>query len=389
MIAPTIPSQPLLEVGETLRKPEPLDGAAFERALYVRQLGEYFAALPSSMFFSVIGALMALAMLASTGDLTRGLYWFSYSVAVMMFRLYTMFKFRRATEDARASPVLRRLTLLSIALSGAQWGLIGSVLYPPVGLDSYRELFSVLVVVSYVGGAISPLAPIRGAHAVYTVLASVPLTLWIFFMRDGIHWLPGLMSAFFFLSAIYLGHKQHRAAVERLRLNLESEAFLADLDASKGLLGQQNNELKNRAEIIRRGQQEARRRADMLSSHLRRTLLPVIDCDARFCVTDLNEAAHAMLGYSLKEVYGNNLGEVLFPPDRRASISPFLEKLFRDQTATMIEMPAITKLGQRVPVRLYVTPIFSEDHAPIRVSVIVTEAYTALDYKGQDRRLSA
>ena len=127
----------------------------------------------------------------------------------------------------------------------------------------------------------------------------------------------------------------------------------------------------------------------MLSSHLRRTLLPVIDCDARFCVTDLNEAAHAMLGYSLKEVYGNNLGEVLFPPDRRASISPFLEKLFRDQTATMIEMPAITKLGQRVPVRLYVTPIFSEDHAPIRVSVIVTEAYTALDYKGQDRRLSA
>lgn len=358
--------------------------ASFARALHEKALLEYFAAMPSSLFFSFVGSVMALAMLVSTGDTTRGLYWFAYGLAVLALRLWIMITHQRAPAADKAAPRWRNLILFATLLAGIQWGLIGSLLYPPVGLDSYREVFSMLVVVSYVGGAVSPFAPIRGAHAVYTLAASIPTTLWIFFLRDGVHGLPGFMACFFFTAAIYLGHKQHRATVERLRLDLESDAYLEELNASNGLLGQKNTELQNRAEFIRRGQQEARRRADMLSSHLRRTLLPVIDCDARFCVTDLNEAAHNMLGYSLKEVYGNNLGEVLFPPERRASIGPFLEKLFREQTATMIDMSTVTKLGQRIPVRLYVTPIFSEDHTPLRVAVIVTEAYTAADFQSSE-----
>lgn len=359
---------------------EAIGRSAFAHALYLRQVHEFFSLMPTSLIFSFVGTLLAFAMLATTGDITAGLIWFAFGFAVLLYRVTVTLTYRRAHEAERNARNWPRLILLGNVLAGLQWGCLGSVLFPAMGQEPYRELFSLLVIVSYTGGAVTQFAPVRGAHAAFTLPAVLPTVIWIFFLRDGVHWLPGLMTSFFFGAALFLGHKQHLATAERLRLDLESEAYLAELNASNGLLDQKNLELQNRSDAIKRGQQEARRRADMLSSHFRRTLLPVIDCDARFCITDLNEAAHTMLGFSLKEVYGNNLGEVLFPLDRRASIAPFLDKLFRDLKPTVIDMSVITKSSQRIPVRLYVTPIVAEDRTPLRVAVILTEAYSENDY---------
>ena len=99
-----------------------------------------------------------------------------------------------------------------------------------------------------------------------------------------------------------------------------------------------------------------------------------------------NDAAEALLGYRATEVAGDNMGELLFPDERRANIGTYVHKLFRDKQPSMIEFPALARDGQKIPVRYYVTPIFGDDREPLRISVIIIESYVE---QGVRRRRAA
>jgi PAS domain S-box-containing protein len=197
------------------------------------------------------------------------------------------------------------------------------------------------------------------------------------------------MAIFFVFTVLFFAQKQHRAATQRLTYELENEALLARLNNTNSELGMKNRELKYRTEIVSRAQLEARRRANILASHVERTLLPVIECDRNFCVIEWNEAARITLGYSADEARGCNLGILLFPDDRHAGIKPFVEKLFRNNLPTTVDTALVTKTGQPIPVRLFVTPIVNDDETPLRIAVIVTEAYGSAERQNDHRPISA
>ena len=169
--------------------------------------------------------------------------------------------------------------------------------------------------------------------------------------------------------------------VERLRYELENQALLARLSAYNNELDHQNVELKSRTDAVLRSGEEARRQADVLASHVQQTLLPVITCTPEFLIVEWNHAAEALLGYRASEVVGDNMGELLFPDERRANIALYLQKLFRDKQPSMIEFPAVARDGQKIPVRYYVTPIFGEQGESLRISVIIIESYAEPDLR--------
>ena len=341
--------------------------------LLARQVEELYDAAPTAVAFSFVGSIIALAVLAQTGDFGRGLYWFAYSIFVLLIRGATVWTYRQQAKPVGDAGIWARLIVVGNFLAGVQWGLLGTVLFSST--DIYRELFTIMVIVGFVGGSVTPFAPVKWAHPALSVPAAVPSVIYIFFIHGGIQWLPGIMALFFIFTVIFFGLRHHHTVTKRLIVELRYKALLASLGESNSQLGHQNDELKYRTEMVKRAQLQASSSASILASHVDRTLLPVIECDANFAVVNWNGAASHVLGYGADEARGRNLGELLFPPERQANIRAFIDKLFRDDKPTTIDMFAITRTGQRIPVRFYVTPIMAEDRTPLHIAVIITDAY--------------
>jgi PAS domain S-box-containing protein len=345
-------------------------------ALYRRQVQEAYASLQLSASISLFAAALTLLVLGNTGDLKAGLYWFLYACAVFVFRFAAASRFQASKRDDSAFPsskIWETLLILGNILVGLQWGMLGTLLFNSI--DIHRQMFIVLVIVSYVGSAMVPFNSLKWAHPALAIPAAIPPTVYIFFMMGGTAWVSGTMALFFIVGMLWMAYPMHKRVVERLSYELENQALLERLSAYNNELDHQNIELKSRTDAVLRSGEEARRQADVLASHVQQTLLPVITCTPEFRIVEWNDAAEALLGYRATEVVGDNMGELLFPDERRANIGPYLHKLFRDKAPSMIEFPAVARDGQKIPVRYYVTPIFGEGGEPLRISVIIIESY--------------
>ncbi len=359
---------------------QPMSGVDPKRLL-ARQVEELYDAAPAAVMFSFVGAVITLALLAQTGDIGRGLYWFAFSILILFMRGGTVWFYFRQPQPVKDGEIWAKLIVAGNFLAGVQWGLLGTVLFSSDNI--YRELFTIMVIVGFVGGSVTPFAPVKWAHPALSVPAALPSVIYIFFVQDGIQWLPGIMALFFTFTVIFFGLRHHRTVTARLIVELRYKALLASLGNSNSQLGQENDALKYRTEMVKRAQLQASSSAAILSSHVERTLLPVIECDANFAVVSWNAAASHVLGYGADEARGRNLGELLFPPERQANIRAFIDKLFRDDRPTTIEMFAITRTGQRIPARFYVTPIVAEDRTPLRIAVIITDAYAEANHRSR------
>ncbi len=349
--------------------------------LLARQVEELYDAAPTAVVFSFIGSVITLGLLGQTGDLGRGLFWFAYSILVLLLRGTTCWLYTQQRKPVTDGRVWANLIVIGNLLAGIQWGLLGTVLFSSA--DVYRELFTIMVIVGFVGGSVTPFAPVKWAHPALSIPAALPSVIYIFFMDGGIQWLAGSMALFFVFCVIFFGFRHHRTVTNRLIVELRYKDLVARMGDSNFQLDQENNELKYRSEMVKRAQQQASSSAAILSSHVERTLLPVIECDANFNILSWNGAAVHVLGYGVDEARGRNLGELLFPPERQTNIRAFIDKLFRDDKATTIDMFAITRTGQRLPVRFYVTPIMAEDRTPLRIAVIITDAYTESSHRSR------
>jgi PAS domain S-box-containing protein len=345
-------------------------------ALYRRQVQEAYASLKLSASISLFAAALTLMVLGNSGDLEAGLYWFGYACAVFVFRFTAASRFQSFKLNDPAFPGSRTweaMLILGNVLVGLQWGMLGTLLFNSI--DIHRQMFIVLVIVSYVGSAMVPFNSLRWAHPALAIPAAIPPTIYIFFMLGGTAWISGTMALFFIIAMLCMAYPMHKRVVERLRYELENQALLERLSAYNNELDHQNIELKSRTDAVLRSGEEARRQADVLASHVQQTLLPVITCTPEFRIVEWNDAAEALLGYRATEVVGDNMGELLFPDERRGNIGPYLHKLFRDKQPSMIEFPALARDGQKIPVRYYVTPIFGEAGESLRISVIIIESY--------------
>jgi PAS domain S-box-containing protein len=343
------------------------------KLLLARQVEELYDAAPTAVIFSFVGAIITLAVLAQTGDLARGIYWFAFSTFVLLIRGTTLWRYRQQPQPVADGRPWANAMVAGNFLAGIQWGILGTVLF--ASTDIYRELFTIMMIVGLVGGSVTPFAPVKWAHPAVSIPSALPSIVYIFFIHGGVQWLPGTMALFFMFTVIFFGLRHHHTVTNRLIVELRYKALLASMGESNSQLGHLNSELKYRSEIVKRAQLKASSSAAILARHVDRTLLPVIECDAHFVVVNWNAAAAHVLGYGAGEARGRNLGELLFPPERQANIRAFIDKLFRDDKPTTIDMFAVTRSGQRIPVRFYVTPIMSEEGTPLRIAVIVTDAY--------------
>ncbi len=341
----------------------------FRRRLLLKQVAELFFFTPAAISFSFIGSIVTVAVFYDTGELQKGLWWFVLATIVMFFRTVVTYAYRTQKKPVAHPEKWATLMIVGNIFAGIQWGLIGTLLFPAA--HNYRELFTVLAITSYVAGSITAFSPVKWAHLAFAIPASIPPAIYIFFMRDGMNFLSGGMALFFIFCVLYFSHKQHQIVEHRLKVELKNEDLLARSLESNSSLSISHSELRFKTENERRALRESNSRVALLGTHVARTLVPIAECDRDSNVLEWNAAAESLFGVRFKELKGQPLTSLL-PTENYAENKLAIKKLLAENHATSVDTILRTSHGERIGMRLFFTPIQSDDGNPVRTAIIMT-----------------
>ncbi|HSW84792.1 MAG TPA: hypothetical protein VLH12_15015 [Usitatibacter sp.] len=173
----------------------PIAGTSWpEPRLRALQVEEIYRFAPTATAFSYFGALVTLGILIASGDIARGAVWFFWATAVTCFRCVCIVSYRRRAGDSDPQ-AWARLVVAANFLAGVQWGVLGTLLFPQA--PGYLQLFTLMVIICFVAGSVTAYSAVKGAHEALSIPATIPTTLYIFFVYEGQHFYAGALALFF------------------------------------------------------------------------------------------------------------------------------------------------------------------------------------------------
>ncbi len=333
------------------------------KRLRALQVDEIYRFAPTAAAYSYFGALLTLGVLIDIGDIGRGALWFLWATAVTFFRSICIVSYRRRPPESDPEP-WARLVILANFLAGVQWGILGTVLFPDGQV--YLQLFTLMVIICFVAGAVTAYAPVRGAHEALAIPAAIPTAFNLFFVQTGPHWYAGVLAIFFCFTILYYASKLTRNMEEAFQLQIERDDLLALTELLNEKLERENRDLAHRAAVRGASVESARERADRLEALFERSALPQIECDAAGNVIVCNPAAEKLFGLRHDEVAGRSLTTLLAVPESDVKSLAFAPH------AEIFEVEARARDGVRVPCRASFTPLPQVEGRPPGFGVVLT-----------------
>jgi PAS domain S-box-containing protein len=330
------------------------------RALQVDELYKY---APMAAGYSYFGALLTLGVLIETGDIGRGAVWFLWATAVTFFRCVSIIAYRRR-NPASDPEAWGRLVVAANFLAGVQWGVLGTLLFPPS--QAYLQLFTLMVIICFVAGSVTAYAAVRGAHEALSIPAAIPTAIYLFFVQSGLHWYAGTMALFFCFTIIYYAGKLNRDKEEAFLLEIERDDLLTLTGVLNQKLERENRELAHRVAVRGMSVESARERAERLEAVFEQSPLPQIQCDANANVLMCNPAAERLFGKRLAHLAGRPLSTLLALTDIEA------KRLAAGSRAASIEAEAHARDGHRVHCTASITPFPSIAGRPPGFDVVLS-----------------
>jgi PAS domain S-box-containing protein len=326
----------------------PTGGKWPEPRLRALQVDELYRLAPTAAGFSYFGALLTLGVLIETGDIGRGSVWFLWATAVTFLRFLTVVAYRRRPRDSDPN-AWAHLVIAGNLLAGVQWGILGTLLFPEA--HGYRQLFTIMVIVCFVGGSLTPYASIKWAHEALSIPATVPTAINLFFVQGGIHWFAGAMALFFCFAIVYYARKLNAHIEGRFRLQIERDALMELTTLLNEKLERENKELAHRAAVRGLSVESARERAGRLETLFEHSPLPQLECDAAGKVLTLNLAAERLFDRRHEDLVGKPFASLLTGP--YAASKAFAGA----QEAISIEVEVVGAGGAAIPCTASFTPI--------------------------------
>ncbi len=330
------------------------------RALQVEEFYRYAPLMTAASFF---GALLTLGVLIENNDIGRGAVWFLWATAVTFFRSICIVSYRRRNPESDPE-AWGRLMIAANLLAGVQWGLLGTLLFPDSA--GYLQLFILMVIVCFVGGSVTGYAALKGAHEALSIPATIPSTIYIFFVQSGVHLYAGTMALFFSLAIIYFGRRLHRHLERGFRLQIERDDLLTLTAMLNEKLERENKELAHRVAVRGVTAEHARERADRLEALFERPPLPQLECDSAGNIIMGNPAAERLFGLRHQDLAGRPLASLLAIPGTQ------LKALTSTRDAEILGAEALGREGLRVPCTASFTPLPAAEGGRAGFAVILT-----------------
>lgn len=330
---------------QSLSTPSSSSTEARLRALQVEELYRF---APTATASSYLAATLTLGVLIDTGDIGRGSVWFLHATVITFFRMACILSYQRRPAGADPEPWARAMIAANV-LAGLQWGALGTVLFPHE--SGYRQIFTVMMVASLVGGSLPAYSAVRWAHEALSIPAAVPMVVYVFFVHDGVHLFEGLAGLLFCASVLSFARRLNRYEEESFRLRIERDDLVALTGVLNDKLQAENRELAHRAAVRGVSVESARERAARLEALFEDSPLPQLECDARGRIITVNRAAERLFGEGHDALAGRPLAGLLHGPDTE----PRLRAALRH--AGPIEIEVRGPAGERLACTAAVTPL--------------------------------
>jgi hypothetical protein len=203
---------------------------AFSREVEALQVAELYRNLPVGAALAFFGTLLCIAVFMEDGLRGPHLVWLVYATMVTIVRLGIGLAYRSSTGQGWDLEPDRwaRLAVLGNLLAGIQWGLLGTWLFPEE--PGYRQNFAIMVITCFVGGSITAYAPVRWAHPALSIPATIPPTIYIFFLDSGPHLTAGFTALFFTTMVLYYALRETEMVAQRLRGDARLRRQLHELE---------------------------------------------------------------------------------------------------------------------------------------------------------------
>ena len=327
-----------------------------EPRLRALQVDELYRFAPTATGFSYFGALVTLGILIGAGDIGRGAVWFLWATAVTCFRCVCIVSYRRRTPDSDPE-AWGRLVIAANFLAGVQWGVLGTVLFPDT--PGYLQLFTLMVIICFVAGSVTAYAAVKGAHEAMSIPATIPTTIYIFFIYQGQHFYAGALGLFFCFAIVYYARRLHYFLEENFRVQLERDDLLTLTSMLNQKLERENRDLVHRVAVRGASVESARDRAERLEALFERSPLPQIECDWQGHVVTCNPAAERLFGLPHDELVSRPLSMLLAIP------GPEVQSLAYASRAETFAVEARARQGMRLQCSASFTPLpGGEDRRP-------------------------
>lgn len=208
-------------------QPTPLN---LSREIEALQVDELYRNLDVSAVAAFFGTLLCISVFFEDGLRAPHILWLAYGSVVAALRLGVCWLHRNRSSAGwdLAPRQWARLAVIGNFLAGIQWGLLGTWLYPEE--PGYRQAFTMMVITCFVGGSITAYAPVRWAHPALALPATLPPTVYVFFIQSGLHPMAGFTALFFVAMVIYYAFRENDLVAHRLRADARLQRELRAIE---------------------------------------------------------------------------------------------------------------------------------------------------------------
>ena len=313
-------------------------------AIFVEQASLLASAIHSSIAGTFLGIAFLLLIMWSVIDTITLVSWLAVLAIISVIRDI------HARWYQKILPTLPNIRRWSYQFAGlafvasAIWGSSAIFIFPES--DPIRQLMMAFVLGVVCAVAVSTLSPIRYIIVTYIILVLAPLAIRLISTTDTYDLtLMGVMVAVTIPILIVNALRMNRVTVSNISLRIDAMA---------------------QEKKLRDSQQR-------LTMHLQRTPLAVIEWDTYFNVTEWNEAAHKIFGYSREEALGKSATELIVPDHMSSRAKRIREQLIKNEGGLYSINENITKDGDIILCEWFNTPLVDENGKVIGIASLAQD----------------
>jgi diguanylate cyclase (GGDEF)-like protein/PAS domain S-box-containing protein len=242
----------------------------------------------------VNATLLAYVNVSLQASARAAFAWWCVVAAIAVGRFLLARRFLATAPDAVGATTWRRRYILGTAVMAAAWGAATAIFMwnAPDG----ALLFTGLVLVGMVGGAIPLLAPVPMAFRIFMALVAVPMSAVILLQAPSpLHWAVGFMSVVFLAAMIASARYLHQTLDVAIRLGLEQGRLVENLKQAQAAAEAALSEQMKLAESQR-----------LLKAAVEQSNSSIVVTDSDARIIFVNSAFTRTTGYTPDEALGQN-----------------------------------------------------------------------------------
>lgn len=300
------------------------------RKVYAEQVNLLYASMFSAVIANIIVSILFITLQWHVIEKSTLLAWFSASIIVIFFRTILLILYKRRSHTLNDAAKWGKFFLLGSSAAGLILGSAGIFLFPQD--DTVYQLVCTFVLLGMSAGALSSLSFGKYNFLIYAIATLVPLLISLSLenTRLTLILIPTVIIYFSFLlkssSTIYKNTEQN------IMLRLQATERGKEL-----LQSQQRHEL-----------------------HTQKTPLAVIEWDSKLCITDWNNSAKKIFGYTKNEILGENPNKLLFAEKDSHDNTQIWQQLLSAKDGTHFEINNITKYNNIITTEWFNTALVDD-----------------------------